>query len=246
MVIVDSFAVALGFLTRLPAGRRVIREEDLARSTVFFPLVGLALGLSMAALAAIGSARLPSRMVAVGLVAMLAVLTGGLHLDGLADVFDGLGGGGHDRDRMLSIMQDSRIGAHGSAAVALLLIAKCFAVAGAVEHRDLALLIGFPMVARWAVVPLIVFFPTARRGGLGGVFNRHASGVDVAYATLLAGATLACIGTRLALPGIFALAVAVAFGLLIQWRLGGLTGDVYGAAIELSEVAFLTAACAAT
>src|SRR5437016_1160273 len=127
---------AFAFLTRLPVGGGPLRDADLGRSIAFFPLVGLVLGLVLTGLA--------------------SLLTGGLHLDGVADVFDALGGGRGDRQRMLEIMRDSRIGAHGAAALFLLLLAKTFAVATALEHRDLLALMVFPMLGRWAVTPTIV------------------------------------------------------------------------------------------
>src|SRR5678815_1688706 len=146
---------AFAFLTRLPVWRGPLRDEDLGRSVSFFPLVGLVLGLGVTGLAAAVQGHLPPGLIAV----LLAGLTGGLHLDGVADVFDALGGGRRDRARMLEIMRDSRIGAHGAAALILLLLAKVAALAQVAAANDLVALLAFPTVARWLVGLLVVLFP---------------------------------------------------------------------------------------
>ena len=173
------------------------------------------------------------------LVALLAALTGGLHLDGVADVFDALGGGRGDKQRMLDIMRDSRIGAHGAAALVLLLLAKVAAVAELLARRDLGGLLAFPAVARWAVTPAIVFHPYARAEGTGRAFNGEARPWEVAGATVLLALALVAVGPRLLVPAAGALAAATLFALWLRRRLGGLTGDVYGASIELAEVVTL-------
>ena len=147
---------------------------DLGRSVSFFPLVGLVLGFALTGLAAALAGSVAPWLVAVLLAALLAVLTGGLHLDGFADVFDALGGGRGDRARMLEIMRDSRIGAHGAAALTLLLIAKVAALAQLVERRDLLSLLAFPTIARWLVALLVVLFPYVRAEGLGRAFSGEA------------------------------------------------------------------------
>ncbi len=235
-----SFVAAFAFLTRLPVGGGPLRDADLGRSVAFFPIVGLVLGLVLTGLASLLGGVLPTTLAAVILVALLAALTGGLHLDGVADVFDALGGGRGDRQRMLAIMRDSRIGAHGAAALCLLLIAKTFAVANALEHRDLLALLMFPMLGRWAVTPTIVLHPYARQEGLGRAFHGEARLPQVATATIFVVAAVAAFGLRFFTPAAGALFAAMLFAFWLRWRLGGLTGDVYGATIELAEVVALT------
>jgi adenosylcobinamide-GDP ribazoletransferase len=238
--LVRSLVVAFAFLTRLPVWSGPLRDEDLGRSVTFFPVVGLVLGLVLTGLGTLVANALPPTLGAAGLVALLAALTGGLHLDGLADVFDALGGGRGDRQRMLDIMRDSRIGAHGAAALVLLLIAKVAAVADLLARRDLAGLLVFPAVARWAVTPAIVFHPYARAEGTGRAFNGEARAWEVAGATVILAAALAAVGVRLLVPAVGALAAASLFAQWLRRRLGGLTGDVYGASIEIGEVVTLT------
>ena len=238
----QSLAIAFGFLTRLPVKNASVDDADLGRSLLWFPIVGVALGLALVGTERLLRGYLSVELVAVALVVLLAVLTGGLHLDGLADVFDALGGGHGDRQRMLAIMKDSRIGAHGAAALCLLLIAKVVIVTEVLRHESLWQLLAFPVLARWSVIPLVIFFPYARVEGLGKPFNGHGRPLHFAMATCLTAALVAWTGPRAIVPGASALAVALGIGFWLKRRLGGLTGDVYGAAIEVSEVIFLVVA----
>ena len=245
-----SLAAAFGFLTRLPLPAGRTGGEDLACSPSFFPLVGYALGGLLAAAALLLEPRLSPALTGVALVALLAAVTGGLHLDGVADVFDALGGARGDRERALAIMRDSRIGAHGAAALFLVLIAKAICLAEVVAASDLggqrlsgrALLplVAFPAVARWTVVASMTLFPYVRQEGLGTAFRDEHKGRQLAWATVLVVPILVA-GRSLAVASVAALAAGLALGLWMRRRIGGLTGDVYGATIEIAEVAFLLA-----
>jgi adenosylcobinamide-GDP ribazoletransferase len=241
---VRPLVAAFAFLTRLPVWAGPLLEADLGRSVAYFPVVGLVLGLVLTGLASLLAGVLAPTLLAVVLVALHAAVTGGLHLDGLADTFDALGGARGDRRRMLELMRDSRIGAHGAAALVLVLLAKVFAVAQLVAQHDLLALLVFPAVGRWAVTPSIVLHPYAREEGLGRAFNGAARPRELVIATAIVAVVVAALGVRLLLPALGALAVASLFALWLRWRLGGLTGDVYGAAIELGEVAMLALASA--
>jgi adenosylcobinamide-GDP ribazoletransferase len=241
MSIGRPLTVAFAFLTRLPVGTGKAEDSDVGHAIAFFPVVGLVLGVALVAAAWLAG-TLPPTLTAVGLVALLAAATGGLHLDGLADVFDGLGGSHGDRERMLAIMRDSRIGAHGALALVLVVLAKAFALTAILQHRELWPVLLFPAVARWAVVPLIVGFPYMREVGLGRTFNDRGSAAEVAWATVFIVSMLLWAGSRTLVPAVAAFAVALGFAVWMRRRLGGLTGDAYGAAIELAEVAFLAVA----
>jgi adenosylcobinamide-GDP ribazoletransferase len=261
--ILRPIAAAFGFLTRLPVPGRAgagatMGEADLAddlgRSVVWFPLVGAALGGVSIALERLARGHLSPGLVAVALVAAAAALTGGLHLDGLADTFDAWGGGRGDRTRMLEIMRDSRIGAHGAVALFLVLAAKLFAMVDLVGRGVVWPLFAAPLLARWAVVPLMVFFRYARPAGLGAAFRAPGGITRFAGASVVMGLGLAlgAAGMGLSIANLStcatfgagaAAALGVALGLAarLDRRLGGLTGDVYGAAIELAELAVLVA-----
>jgi adenosylcobinamide-GDP ribazoletransferase len=242
MPVARALAVAFGFLTRLPLRAAEAGPRDMGRSVAFFPVPGLALGAILAAAAHAARGRLAPAVAAGLLTALLAWLTGGLHLDGVADVFDGLSGGHRDPGRVLAIMRDARIGAHGAAALVLVVLVKALALAPLVERGDAWALLAFPAVARLAAVPLVVFFPYARPEGLGRAFHDHAGAPHVAVAALLASPALVAMGPRAAVPVLAALAAAGLLALAVHRRVGGLTGDAYGAAIELAEVAFVVVA----
>jgi adenosylcobinamide-GDP ribazoletransferase len=233
--------LAFQFLTRLPVGGG-LAGADLGRSCAWFPLPGAVMGLLVAAGAHLSAGHLPALLAGVLAAAALAWLSGGLHLDGLADLFDGLSGGHGDRARTLAIMRDARIGAHGAAALVLVLLAKSAALAELVGRDDFWSLLAAPAVARFAVVPLVVGFPYARPEGLGKAFHGTAGAREIAVSALLAALAVAPGAPASLGRAAAALAVAWAVALVARRRLGGLTGDVYGAAIELAELAFLSVA----
>jgi adenosylcobinamide-GDP ribazoletransferase len=242
MIAWRAWLTALGFLTRLPAGYAQRSEPaDLGRALACFPLVGALLGALLVALERALRGHLAADLIAIALTALLTALTGGLHLDGVADLFDGLGGGRGERARTLEIMRDSRIGSLGAAALQLTVLAKLFGLRALLAADPTVGLLLFPLVARACAVPLVVCFPYARPSGLGAAFHAHGRSAHVLWAAAFVALAVGFTGGRVLL----ATAIALVTSLLLAWplhrRLGGLTGDVYGAAIELAEVAFLWA-----
>lgn len=238
-------AVAIQFLTRFPVPARTLDGEALGRSVPYFPLAGLLLGAAQAALGAGVAGRLQDGLGAALLLAAHAFLTGGLHLDGLADLVDGLSAGHRDRARTLAVMKDGRVGAHGAAALVLALLVKWAALGPLLARGDLWSLLAYPVVARWLAVPLVIFFPYARPEGMGKPFHGGARPWHLGLATLLAAAAIAGAGPGVLLPAAGAVLAGGLAALAAQRRLGGLTGDVYGACIELAELGFLVVAAAA-
>lgn len=234
--VIRPLITAFAFLTRLPIRAGKITDRDLGRSVGFFPLVGLVLGLLTAGLAYAFVEFFTPTMVAVLLAAAGALLTGGLHLDGLSDLFDGLAGGQGDRQRTLAIMRDSRIGAQGAVALVLALAAKIAAASVLVENRQYAALVAVPVISRFAVGPSIVLFPYTREEGLGRAFNGEAGWVQLVLGALTLGAVLVAFGLSLGQAALAGLLTALVLALALRAKLGGLTGDVYGATIEIVEV----------
>lgn len=236
-----TIAAAFGFLTRLPVLPRDVTAAELGRSIAWFPVVGVVLGGAAVTIAATVTAlRLDATFAALAVVALGAVLTGGLHLDGVADVADGIGGGRGDRQRTLAIMRDSRIGAFGAIALVLLLFAKVHATAIVLTGSAASALVAAPVIARALTSACIVAFPYARPEGLGRVFRDHGRRRDAALALAVAAAT--ALVTALPFAAVAAAAVAFAVALHLHRRLGGLTGDAYGAVIEVAELTVLVAA----
>lgn len=228
--------LAAQFLTVIPPVlRRPIRQDELGRAETFFPLVGLLLGGVLVAVDTVLAAVAAPMVRDVLVIATLAVLTGGLHLDGLADTFDGLFGG-HDPERRLEIMRDPRAGSFGVAALGLILLLKLAALGALDPAGRVGALLVAPCLGRWAIVLAMGSFPYARSQGLGLAFTRSQSRLHLAGAGALAAIVA---GLAAGLAGLLLWAGASAFVLLAgRWvsaRLGGLSGDVYGAFCELVE-----------
>lgn len=229
-----AFFSALQFLTIWAWPRRPIRQPDeVGRSAVFFPVIGLLLGMILALLDKASEPFVSSGLSAVVLVALLAALTRGLHLDGLGDTFDGLGAGG-DRERMLRIMDDSHTGAFGVVTIVLVLFLKIHALESIDINRWRALIIA-PILARWAMV-LLGYRSRAAKPGLGAIFLDRLGSRQLWIATIFTfiSAALLLRGMALVLMGwvaFFTLASKIYF----HRRLGGVTGDTFGAVGELSE-----------
>jgi adenosylcobinamide-GDP ribazoletransferase len=173
------------------------------------------------------------------LVVLWVILTGGLHLDGLADTVDGLRGG-RGRERRLAIMKDSRLGTFGGVAVFCLLALKlAFVNELGPTWRGRGLLLA-PTLGRWGMVYGIWAFPSARPGGTGSMFKQHSGLRELVLATVLALVAALSLFHLWGLAILGGLWVAVA---LLGWAftraLGGLTGDTYGALCEVNEVLVL-------
>jgi adenosylcobinamide-GDP ribazoletransferase len=237
-----AFAAATTLLTRLPLGARVrIDESDVARSLAWLPLVGVGLGGAVALAARALQGRLDHGPAAVLIVAAWALATGAIHLDGLADSADALGGG--DRERRLELMRDPRLGSFGVLALVFVVVLKIALVAAVLARGHHLWLIAIPPVARAAASTLSAALPYARVQGAGAALvsgPQRAERLAVALATAIVVA-LACARLRGLLAVAAAALVALAIGRLARRCIGGVTGDVLGATIELAECAALVA-----
>ena len=239
---------AIGFLTVLPVGRwgaqPTVDADAFSRSMAWFPVVGLLQGVFLAGVAYTLSLALPLPVVSAIVIALLAVTNGGLHLDGFIDTVDGLAGGATPGER-LRVMKDTAAGAVGVAAVVILLITKYAVLVSLPADCLYVYLILFPVVGRFAIVPLGAWAPYARsEGGLGAVFD-GAGRAALPWATVF---TVLLVAVLSGSAGLFATAVVVmatvVSAIFFIRRLGGVTGDVYGFHSEISEVLFLISAIA--
>jgi adenosylcobinamide-GDP ribazoletransferase len=236
---VARFLLACRFLTRLPIpGGRQVTPQDIGRATAAFPVVGAGVGAVAALAARLFFPALPALLSAVLVVGVLVVLTGALHLDGLADTCDGFGGGDAPEE-ILRIMREPTIGAFGTVALFMALAIKTTAIMALLESPDgiVRVLIVAGALSRWAPVALSFALPYARpSGGLGASVADHTGRMEIAVASVLAaGAALGLMGLRGAvLCGVVALITAAA-GWLFRRRIGGITGDTLGAATECAE-----------
>jgi adenosylcobinamide-GDP ribazoletransferase len=232
------YIIAIQFLTIIPLPFAVrCEKEDLGRSTAFFPLAGLTIGALLVALNWLISPWLARSLCDAILVAALAVITGGLHLDGLADVCDGLAARG-GRERFLAVMKDSQVGAGGAVGLVLVLLLKWQAlVALPIELKWKALLF-FPAVARFGQVLTLIGANQARQDGLGAMFLKGTGGGGAMFlATLTAVASSACFPGFKAVYALAAVCLFTSAGrLFFQRHLGGITGDTVGCISELNEI----------
>jgi adenosylcobinamide-GDP ribazoletransferase len=197
------------------------------RSVAYFPLVGGTIGISVAALDAALRTVLPLPLVTALDLALFALITGGLHLDGLMDSCDGLFVS--DRERRLAIMRDSHVGSFGVAGAVLVLLTQYSALISLHGSARTAALIAVPALSRWAMTLAVWGFPYARTDGLGTPFKVGVGWPQVLLATMLV-LLVAILAEREALwlvPATFMVTGAAAGW--IRHRLGGLTGDSYGA-----------------
>jgi len=237
MGILEGFFRALSFLTILPCPKRESTVEEYGRASGWFPVAGAVLGAILYA-AALLFHRFFSPLPASALVvALWAFLTRGFHLDGLADTFDGIGGG-FDRESRLAVMKDSRLGTFGGTALAAALLLKTVILAefgGRLEVLVLA-----PVLGRWGILIAMRYFPSARPGGMGDTFRKQCGKPQLILGSL------AALWTVLLLSGLHGLpllgivpALTVLFSLWLKRLLGGLTGDSYGAVCEIVELTTL-------
>lgn len=243
MTLVDGLRLAVGTLTVAPVTPPSRVDARVGRLAMLAaPAVGLALALVAVAVVAAGRAvDVPAAVCATLVVAVLALATRGLHLDGLADTADGLAAS-YDRERALAVMRTGDVGPAGVATVVLVLLVQVSAIAATVDDEKAATAVLVAVVAGRAVLPLVCsrVVPAARSDGLGATV---AGTVGLPAAALVAAvvvAAAAVVGGSQA-----AIAVGVGWGvaavLVVRCvrRLGGVTGDVLGAAVELATAGAL-------
>jgi adenosylcobinamide-GDP ribazoletransferase len=235
---IRDIATAFQFLTRLPLTRLPYDTDALARSAKYFPLVGLPIGILGSILYLWLLRHLPTAMAALLTLAFFVLATGGLHEDGLADVADAFGGG-WNREQILAILKDSRIGTFGTLALVFSLGLRLLLIASLPLDRFAAYVISGHVLCRWTALPLGYALASARESSGQGVrIARQISGASLALGTLL---TLAIVGYALRwatwAPILSALVVTFFSGRYYSRRIGGVTGDCFGATNQLTEIA---------
>ncbi len=231
-----DFLSALSFLTLIPCPGQY-KRPGLDGLCGWFPVVGAVLGGILYLAARLFFVLFPPLVTSAAVVALWAFITRGLHLDGLADTFDGIGGG-YDRESRLAIMKDSRLGTFGGISLASVLILKTVLLAefgGRLNTLALA-----PVMGRWSMLIAIRFFPSARPGGMGDTFRALCGAPQLQLGSL---AALWAVLILSGLQGLPLLIIVPALTYLVsRWlcrMLGGLTGDSYGALCEMMELVSL-------
>lgn len=233
-----AFLFSLQFLTILPVQRHhELPAQEIGRTVRYFPIVGLIIGLIVAIGAKVFGGLMEGAAADALTLALWVLITGALHLDGLADASDGLYAG-KQSDEVLRIMRDSHTGVMGVVAVALVLLLKLAGLLSLpASGRFLALAI-LPVMGRWSMVQLMGSAQYVRAEGIGRDFADHIQTTDVRAAALITFIlSLACLGWSL---GIVVFVLGWAFTwvaeLYLARRVGGITGDCLGAVGEVMEV----------
>jgi adenosylcobinamide-GDP ribazoletransferase len=234
--------LAASFLTILPLGPKALAcPDDQAASFGWFPLIGFALGLALCAEDRLLGPLVSAVSRSILIVMTLAVVTGALHLDGLADTADALGARS-DRARALDILRDSRIGTFGTLALIFVIGLKIAALASAGGANRYAALYSAPGLARWAMTSISYGLEYLREQGAGTPLLKRGAARNLRVATITAVIAMMPLFGRYTLR---ASLTAVAVTLALRWSyrrwLGGITGDLIGAAGEIVETAVLLA-----
>jgi adenosylcobinamide-GDP ribazoletransferase len=235
-----DFLVAVQLLTSFPvAVGKKLGPDRLGKATAWFPVVGLLMGLVLSGLNWVLAWVLPPLLIDALLVTAMVLMTGAMHLDGLADTCDGTAGY-RNREERLRIMHDSRTGAFGVVGIVVVLLVK-FAAIGAIQPRYInAALILMPVLSRWAMVYAIYAFRYATPEGMGAAYKEATHLPQFLGATIVAVAVAAAMVPSLSLAGFLAFGgvwfVTTVMALYLRGKLGGLTGDTYGAINEVMEV----------
>jgi adenosylcobinamide-GDP ribazoletransferase len=231
------YLIAMQFLTIIPLPFDTrCRKEDLGQATACFPLVGLTIGGLLVGLNWLIEPWLNRSLSAALLVTALVAVSGALHLDGLADVCDGLAARG-SRERFLAVMKDSNVGAVGAVGLVLGLLLKWQALAAVPAGMSWQALLLFPTLGRFSQVLAMAGAKHARQEGLGADIIQSMGARQLLVALFI---TVAACLAVLPVKGMVALTAVFAVTLVIkgyfQGRLGGLTGDIFGCVNEIAEI----------
>jgi adenosylcobinamide-GDP ribazoletransferase len=233
-----SFILTLQFLTRIPINISVdVKEEDFIKGVKFFPIVGLIVGIINIIIYRLCSLIMPPQAAIVGTVLSNILITGALHIDGLADTCDGIFSS-RSRDRMLEIMKDSRIGTNGAVAVFFDLALRIVLLLSINETHIIKTLIISPILSRTIMVVLMHYSVYARtEGGLGNIFIGKIGLKDTISTVIIAviiSSTL--FGYKAILVMVLNLIIMIIYKSYIFKKIGGMTGDTLGAGNEISEL----------
>ena len=232
---------AFSLLTILPMPLRWLdSKRPPARAMAAYPFVGLVLGGLLMLAHLVFQVILPPLVSAALIVVAWTALTGGLHLDGWADCCDALPATVMP-ERRLEILKDPRLGSFGGIGLVILLMCK-FATVASVPHESAALILA-PTLGRWAMVNVAAVFPLARPDGMAAHFRAGLARRELTWAALTAALVCGAAGWGGLVAFVGAAVAALALGRWATLRLGGVTGDVYGATCELVEAVVLVLAC---
>ncbi len=236
-------------MTRIPIKADIGFDEEFHKSIVYFPLVGFVIGLSSFIIGSLSIQIFDPFITSIIIVAGEVILTGGLHIDGLGDTFDAIYSN-RDKERMLEIMKDSRLGTNSLLAILFLVLIKIGLLNSAINSNLMCLVIFMPMVSRLGVIVMLYKTVTPRKVGMGNVFIGKATKGMFITAILYTVAIMVVISKFLFLSttlNIIKLLLSIVIVMLFDYlfknhiykKIDGVTGDILGCTIELGELIFL-------
>jgi adenosylcobinamide-GDP ribazoletransferase len=234
----NEIVVAFQFLTRIPMPSVAFEADSLSRATKFFPLVGLVVGSGAVLLQKLLMFHMNRSLVALTVLLYLVLITGCLHEDGLADTADGFGGG-RTKNQILAILKDSRIGSYGATTLVLSLLTRYLLLASLPMEHFAGYVISSHVFCRWSSLPLSYFLPPAReQDGQGARIAKLTSLASLIFGSVFSLAIVAFALRRSAVaPVLLAILVVALSGWLYDKKIGGVTGDCFGATNQLAEIA---------
>ena len=234
----EELVAAFQFLTRIPMPPTRFEADSLPRAIKFFPLVGLVVGSGAALLQRFLMPHLNRSLVALVVLTYLVLITGCFHEDGLADAADGFGGG-WDKEQILVILKDSRIGSYGATALILSLLGRYLLLASLPLEHFAAYVISAHVLCRWSSLPLSYLLSPAR--------EKDSQGARIAHLTSLSSLAVGSFFSFVivifslrgaaAAPIVATLLVVLLSGWFYHKKIGGVTGDCFGATNQLAEIA---------
>lgn len=236
-------------MTRIPIKADMGFDEEFHKSIVYFPLVGIVIGLISFIIGSLAIQIFDPFITAIIIVAGEVILTGGLHIDGLGDTFDAVYSN-RDKERMLEIMKDSRLGTNSLLAILFLILIKIGLLNSAINSNLMCLIIFMPMISRLGVIVMLYKTVTPRKVGMGNIFIGKATKGMFITAILYTVAILVLISKFVFLStnlNIIKLLLSIVVVMLFDYlfknhiykKIDGVTGDILGCTIELGELIFL-------
>lgn len=232
------FLIAISFLTRIPVKhKQEIKPADVGQSLLYYPLVGLLIGLILyLSLILIQwlSASLSVDVIAAVVLIVWVLITGGLHLDGLADSADAWAGGLGSQQKTLDIMQDPYCGPIGVSIIVLLLLLKWTALSALIQSGSELAIIVIPLLSRALVIALFMTTCYVRDNGLASLMAKNLPSEQSLWMVLVL-----AVFVYFSLANMLSILLLALTAVGIRWlmlkRIGGMTGDTIGAVIEISE-----------
>lgn len=236
-------------MTRIPIKADIGFDEEFHKSIVYFPLVGFVIGLISYLIGCLSVNVFDHFVTSILIVGAEVIITGGLHIDGLGDTFDAIYSN-RDKERMLEIMKDSRLGTNSLLAILFLVLIKIGVLTNIINANLLWIIIFMPIVSRLGVIVMLYKTVTPRKVGMGNIFIGKATLsmfiIAVIYSIAIIGLISKFIflsSDLLLLKLLSSILIVILFDYLfknhIYKKIDGITGDILGCTIELGELIFI-------